>query len=243
MIPKTIHYCWFGGGRKPKLVLRCIESWRRYCSDYEIIEWSEANFDINQNRYAREAYENRKYAFVSDFVRLQVLREYGGIYMDTDVEVLGSLDEFLHHQAFSGFESDKMIPTGIMGCEKGFPLFGEFLDYYSNHPFVKEDGQCDMTTNTIIITDIMKKCGFIPNGAYQVVKGFALYPKDVFCPLEIGTGILNLTNESKTIHYYSASWYSKSMKLKHKLAKYVKKVIKQKTLYRWADKLGIKRNT
>lgn len=243
MIPKTIHYCWFGGNEKPKLALRCIESWRRYCPDYEIIEWNEENFDISKNRYAREAYENKKYAFITDFVRLKVLGQYGGIYMDTDVEVLGSLDEFLHHQAFSGFESDQIISTGIMGCERGFSLFETFLAYYYDASFIKENGQFDTTPNTVTLTSIIKKYGFIPDGSYQVVQGFALYPKDVFSPLEIGTGILNLTDKSKTIHYYSASWYSKSMKFKHKLARYIKKILKPDTLYWWTDKLSIKRNT
>ena len=106
MIPKIIHYCWFGGGDKPELAVKCIESWKKYLSDYEIKEWNEENFDITQNQYVREAYENRKFAFVTDYVRLYAIYTEGGVYMDTDVEVIGSYDLFLHHHAFSGFETD-----------------------------------------------------------------------------------------------------------------------------------------
>ena len=118
MIPKKIHYCWFGKGEKPKLVKDCIDSWKKNCHDYEIIEWNEDNFDININAYVKEAYECKKYAFVTDFVRLFVLKKYGGVYMDTDVEVIKSLDGFLKHHAFSSFENNDYIPTGIMASEK-----------------------------------------------------------------------------------------------------------------------------
>ena len=124
MIPKKIHYCWFGRGEKPELAKKCIKSWKIYCPNYEIIEWNEENFDINSNQYLKEAYENKKYAFVTDYVRLFVLYTQGGIYMDTDVEVIKPLDEYLHHEAVSGFENTTQIPTGLMACREGFPLFG-----------------------------------------------------------------------------------------------------------------------
>lgn len=243
MISKTIHYCWFGGNKKPKLSLKCIESWRRNCPGYEIIEWNEKNFDINKNRYVKDAYKNKKYAFVSDYVRLYALCHQGGIYMDTDVEVLGSLDEFLHHQAFSGFESKGIIPTGIMACEKGYGLFKEFMDHYEDRPFVKEDRTLDMTPNTVIMTNIIKKYGFVPDGSYQIINGFALYPEDVFCPLEMGTGILKLTERSKTIHYFSASWYSKNMKVKSKLSKLIRKTIGLNNTEKLIQLFHIKTNT
>ena len=132
MIPKVIHYCWFGRGKMPEMALKCIESWKKYLPEYKIKEWNEDNFDLDMYPYVREAYDNRKFAFVTDVVRLYALYNEGGIYMDTDVEVLKSLDPFLHHNAFSGFEDDKNIPTGIMASEKGGRWAKENLDYYSS---------------------------------------------------------------------------------------------------------------
>lgn len=243
MIPKIIHYCWFGQGKKPELALKCIESWKKYLADYELVEWNESNFNISQNQYVQQAYENKKYAFVTDYVRLYVMYHYGGIYMDTDVEVIGNLDEFLHHQAFSGFESKGIIPTGIMASEKEYSLFKEFMDYYEDKPFIKEDGSLDMKPNTVIMTDIISKYGFVPDGTYQIVKGFAIYPEDVFCPLEMGTGILKVTDRTKTIHYFSASWYSQNMKIKSKIAKYIRRIIGVRNAERIVNLFHIKTNT
>lgn len=207
MIPKTIHYCWFGGNPLPKLAKKCIKSWKKYCPDYEIIEWNEDNFDISSAPlYVRQAYEAKKWAFVTDYVRLYAMTTFGGIYMDTDVEVVASLDPFLSHQAFSGFESNGFIPTGLMACEKGFSLFLEFLQYYDTAKFIKDDGTLDMTTNVIIMTDICLRHGFIPNGQFQEVAGFALYPKDFFCPMEYSTGIVHRTKETVAIHWFNGSW-------------------------------------
>lgn len=208
MIPKVIHYCWFGKGKLPELAEKCIKSWKKYCPDYEIIEWNENNFDINTNTYVKEAYENRKFAFVSDYVRIYAMYNFGGIYMDTDVEVTKNLDEFLIHQAFSGFENDTQIPTGIMGCEKNFPLFKNLLDYYKNRHFINAEGKMDMTTNVITITKILLQEGFVPNGKFQIVNGFALYPREVFCPLDSVTWKLNRTEKTATIHWFNQSWVS-----------------------------------
>ena len=140
MIPKIIHYVWFGKNSYPELTKRCIESWKKYCPDYELKLWNEENFDLSDCQFAREAYEEGKYAFVADYVRLRVLYEYGGIYLDTDVEITKKLDEFLSRHAFLGFEDEKNISTGIMGCQKHNLLFGELVDYYNNRSFKKEDG-------------------------------------------------------------------------------------------------------
>lgn len=212
MIPKKIHYCWFGGKQLPDEAKRFIDSWKRYCPDYEIIEWNENNFDLNKCAYIKEAYEAKKWAFITDYVRLYVMVNYGGIYMDTDVEVIKSLDPFLKHQAFSGFEDKENIPTGIMACEKGFPLFAEFLNYYNDSHFVKEDGTYDITTNVKIITEMCHKYKFIPNNEYQVINGFALYPNDYFCPKSHETGIINMTENTVTIHHFAGSWLTKHRK-------------------------------
>ncbi|MBP3314124.1 MAG: glycosyl transferase [Oscillospiraceae bacterium] len=216
MIPKTIHYCWFGRGEKPELTQKCIESWKKFCPDYEIIEWNEDNFDINSNLYVKQAYEARKFAFVTDYVRLWAMYHHGGIYMDTDVEVRKSLDEYLHEEAFSGFESKERIPTGIMASEKDFPLFGDLLAYYKDRPFVKEDGSLDLTTNVITITNMLTPLGFAPNGEKQTVAGFTLYPQNVFCPLHKKVDDAVYMKDTATIHWFAGSWKSEASKKREK---------------------------
>ena len=182
MIPKIIHYCWFGGNELPELAIKCLNSWKKHCKGYKIIEWNENNFDISKAPlYVRQAYEAKKWAFVSDYVRLWALVNHGGVYMDTDVQVVKPLDKFLVCNAFSGFEDDIHISTGIMGCEKDFPLFVEFLDYYNDALFLNSDGSFNTVTNVIIMTKICSGIGLEQNNKFQVIDGFALYPKDYFC--------------------------------------------------------------
>ena len=219
MIPKTIHYCWFGRNPKPKLAEKCIKSWKKYCPDYEIIEWNEDNFDLSSAPlYVRQAYEAKKWAFVTDYVRLWAMVTYGGIYMDTDVEVIKPLDKFLIHRAFSGFENDTQIPTGIMACEKGFPLFQEFLRYYDDARFMDENGNTSTVTNVLIMTDICLKKGLQQNNTLQTVEGFTLYPRDVFCPFDYHTNRVKRTRRTAVIHWFAGSWVSEEQKKKHKRA-------------------------
>ena len=161
MIPKIIHYVWLGKGKKNARILKCIESWKKYMPDYEIIEWNETNLP-KINDFFYHAYENKKWAFASDVARLFILYNYGGIYMDTDVEVIKSLDKYLENKAFSGFESDNSVPTGIMASEKGLPIFRELIDYYTDRHFIDESGNLDLTTNVTTITNILKKHGLKP---------------------------------------------------------------------------------
>ena len=215
MIPKIIHYCWFGGKPLPPLALKCIDSWEKYLPSYEIKEWNESNFDIHCCRYVEEAYCAKKWAFVSDYVRLYVLHKNGGIYMDTDVEVLKSLDRFLVHPAFSGFENDTNIPTGIIGSEKNNPWVGELLSYYDNKGFINQDGSYDVTTNVTTITRMTKeKYAFIPNNTFQELgMDVVIYPKEFFCPKNYQTGKVMLTDNTYTIHHFNGSWVSKKQKL------------------------------
>ena len=207
MIPKIIHYCWFGRGTMPELAVKCIESWRKYLPEYELHLWNEDNFDINYNKFVKEAYHNKKYAFVTDVVRLYALYNYGGIYMDTDVEVLKPLDEFLKYPAFSGFEVEEAIPTGIMGAEKGSTWAKRELEYYDNISFIRSNGAFNTKPNVQIITEHAMAHGLIPNGKFQIVNDeIAIFPKDYFCPKSYVDGRINLTENSYTIHHFAGSW-------------------------------------
>ena len=208
MIPKKIHYCWFGGNPLPELAQKCIESWRKFCPEYEIIEWNESNFDIVRFTYAKEAYDAKKWAFVSDVARLYALVTCGGIYMDTDVELLKPIDELLKYEAISGFEPKEQISTGLIGCRKEFPLFTELLADYDNRHFVDAEGNYDLTTNVKTITDICLKNGLILNNQKQTIEGFTLFPADYFCPKDYLTGKLNITENTYAIHHFDGSWLS-----------------------------------
>lgn len=217
MIPKIIHYCWFGGKPLPPLAQKCIASWKKYCPDYELKLWNEESFDLNSNPYAREAYDAKKFAFVTDYVRLWALYQYGGIYMDTDVEVLKPLDRFLIHPAFSGFESPTGIPTGIMASEKDGVWAREELKYYDDHHFIRPDGAPDLTTNVEIITNSLVSRGFQLNNEYQDFKGIIhMYPTEYFCPKRPGDAFINVTENTYTIHHFDGSWMPPKQKFKKK---------------------------
>lgn len=222
MIPKKIHYCWFGGNPLPEEAKKYIESWKKYCPDYEIIEWNENSFDVNSVPYVKEAIEARKWAFITDYVRLWAIYNYGGIYMDTDVEVLKPLDEFLKHPAFSGFESSCDIPTGIMAGEKGNPWFKMQLDYYTDRHFKKADGSLDLTTNVVTITNITKQNYKIElNNTYQDIGDIVFYPSEWFCPKDFRTQKIHITNNTVTIHHFAGSWLNPFSKCIRSLIKKV----------------------
>ena len=217
MIPKIIHYCWFGRNPLPPLAIKCIASWKKHLPDYKIIEWNEDTFDLNMFLFAKQAYDNKKYAFVSDVCRLYAIKEFGGIYMDTDVEILKPIDGFLNLNAFSGFENDEMVPTGIMASVKNSQWATDMLKYYNNRPFVKEDNSLDTLANTFIITKLMQEKGLIINNNYQEIKDYIVfYPNDYFCPKSYKTGQIELTVNSYCIHHFASSWLSKKQKFLNK---------------------------
>jgi len=210
MIPKIIHYCWFGRGNMPPLALKCIESWKKFLPEYTLRLWDEDSFDTNSVPYVKEAYQSRKFAFVTDYVRLYAIYHEGGIYMDTDVEVVKTLDNLLTLPAFSGFESDKEIPTGIMASEKEGKWAYEMLQYYTmKRHFILPDGSLDLTSNVLIISKLMSDNGFKLENSYQVYENcMHIFPKDYFCP-KSRTGIITLTENTYCIHHFAASWHSK----------------------------------
>ena len=209
MIPRTIHYCWFGRNQKPKLAVRCMKSWKKYCRDFALIEWNEDNFDIEKAPlYVRQAYEAKKWAFVTDYVRLYALFYYGGIYMDTDVEVLKALEEFLHLKGFSGFEDESLVPTGIMASQKEHHLIKEWLAEYESKQFILQDGSRNTETNVVAITRSMEKHGLRLDNSLQTVEDFTFYPKDYFCPKSYYDGKIYKTGNTYTIHHFAGSWLS-----------------------------------
>lgn len=207
-IPKVIHYCWFGEQPHPPAVVRCMNSWRRLMPDYRIIEWNETNTDLTTNDYVREAYAARKYAFVSDYVRLKVLHDEGGLYMDTDVEVIKSLDAFLHHESFSGFEDEAHVPTAVMGARAGNGWIGVLLAEYADLHFVLPDGTYDARTNVSRITATTRESfGVAMNNSFQDIPGLlTIYPRDRFCPKSYATGVITTTRNTHAIHHFSGSW-------------------------------------
>lgn len=219
MIPKVIHYCWFGGNPIPKETLKYIETWKMFCPDYQIIQWNEKNFDINENQYCREAYNAKKWAFVSDYVRLRVLRDFGGIYMDADVEMCKNIDELLHYNAWSGFESDNSISTGTLASCKDGEWINYLLSYYDTKSFLDRNGNFDLTTNVVTITNMTKeKYGIRLDNSFQVFgDNNAIFPFDFFCAKNYVDGKIKKTNNTYTIHHFAGSWLTASRKIKTKI--------------------------
>lgn len=206
MIPKIIHYCWFGGKPKPTGVLKCIESWKICCPDYEIKEWNENNFNVNSLTYTSEAYNSGKWAFVSDVARLHALINQGGIYLDTDVELLRSFDHILDNNAFVGFEGSRFIATAVMGCVPGNTAMIDFLKLYDNERFVNSEKSLNLTTNVTRLTNLLTGKGLVLDGAEQQLQDIIVYPTDFFSPYDYIDGTLKKTANTIAIHWYSISW-------------------------------------
>lgn len=221
-IPRILHYCWFGRGPKPGKVLKCMQSWTKHLGDYRVIEWNEDNFDIQLNRYVKEAYDAGKFAFVSDVARLHALYRYGGVYLDTDVEVIRPLDRFLHHDAFSGYEDDVHLQSGTMGAVPGHDWIKELLDYYDGRPFRLPDGTCDTTTNTAVISRICRSRGLRQDGTYQeLASGVVFYPRTFFSPYDYINGGNYISEDSYTIHHFAQSWLPAHVRARSSLKRMV----------------------
>lgn len=216
MIPRKIHYCWFGRGEKPRLAQKCIASWKKYCPDYEIIEWNEDNFDVNRNAYTQMCYKEKKYAFLTDYLRLLIVEEHGGIYFDTDVEAVRSFDELLDNPAFFGFENDRFVNTGEgFGAEPHNPAVRQMLAEYD--PLL--DGRHGTIGCPRLNTDALLKLGLELNGEKQKLSGAVVFPEDYFNPRSSVTGELRKTENTHSIHWYSASWMPWHKRLRSAISK------------------------
>ena len=214
MIPKIIHYCWIGGNPLPESAKKCIKSWEKYCPDYEIIEWNESNYDFTSVPYMKEALEAKKWGFVPDYARLDIVYTHGGIYLDTDVEIVRSFDPLLALPGFAGFQDPEQVNFGHgFGAEAGNPVIKKLMDSYLDKRFFKEDGTPDLTPSPRLNTDTLAaKCGLIPDGTFQQLDGMTVYPTEYFCPKSFADGVTRKTKNTYSIHHFDASWFSDESK-------------------------------
>ena len=216
MIPKRIHYCWFGKKALPDKAKKCISSWKKFCPDYEIVEWNEDNFDTYQNPYTIYTYKNNKYAFLSDYARLQIVLQEGGLYFDVDVEVVKSLDELLSHEAFFGFETSDYVNTGIgFGAVAGNQIVENMLREYD----VLLDGEHGTIGCPMLNTSALVKRGLVQDGSKQIIDDAVIYPAQCFNPYDDPTGCLNMTDETYSIHWFAKSWMDKKTVMRSRLLK------------------------
>lgn len=213
VIPKIIHYCWFGRKPIPDQYKKWMASWHRYCPDYEIREWNESNYDITKNRYMYEAYKNEKWGFVPDYARLDIIYQHGGIYLDTDVELVQNLDDLLYQKGFAGFERETAVAFGLgFGAIKGLSIIKEMRDTYNSLHFVNSKGELNLIASPIYQTSFLLKKGLQLNGEYQKLGDLVIYPEKMFsgkCPY---TRRIRLTEYTKSIHHYDASWVDDNWK-------------------------------
>ena len=239
MIPKIIHYCWFGGKPLPEDALKCIESWRKFCPDYRIVEWNESNTDLESCDYVKEAYQAKKWAFVSDFVRFQVLFDNGGVYFDTDVELLKPIDSIIEKGPFMGIESypgayigndsSMVVAPGLgIAADAGNPFYGEVLDHYRSVHFIDGDGTMNMDTVGMHVTGLLIAHGLKPENTFQTVCGINIYPKEYFNPLNANSGRLEITGNTVSIHHYAGTWVSAKTKTRDRVFQFIYRVFGRK---------------
>lgn len=210
-IPKVIHYCWFGKQEIPEVYKQYIASWKKYCPDYEIVRWDERNYDYTKIPYTRQAYEAGKYAFVSDYARLDIVYNHGGIYLDIDVEITRNLDLLLGNDMFCGFEKGNVVNTGLgFGAKAGFAKLGEMRAQYHDLNFFREDGSLTLTACTKYQTDYLTERGLKRNGKLQIIDGIRVFPRTVLAPFDF-YGVDDFTSkETFSVHHYAATWFSKA---------------------------------
>lgn len=228
MIPKVIHYCWFGRNPLPKMAVKCIASWKKYLPEYEIKEWNEDSFDVNIIPYTKDAYADGKYAFVSDYARFWILYHYGGVYFDTDVEVIKPMDDIIERGPFMGLEIPgercKINPGLGLACESGNPIYGTILEGFAKLDYHLPDGSRNPYSMIPMVTDIMKSKGLNGMGNVQNVEGIFVYAPDFLNPLDDATGRLKKTENTRTIHWFMKSWITGEHKVKTWLKRLLRRV-------------------
>ena len=221
MIPKIIHYCWFGGNPLPESAKKCIDSWKKYCPNYEIREWNETNYDLSSNHYMEEAYSRKIWGFVPDYARLDIVYQHGGIYMDVDVEVVRSMDELLNNAFYMGIEksasgSISVNPGLGFGAEKHDPgIYKLMHEIYDNLSFINQDGTVNKTPSPIMNTEYLETLGFKREDREQTVEGIHIYQSECFCPKNFETAEIHCTDKTYSIHHFDASWYTSHEKKWH----------------------------
>ncbi|RSX50200.1 glycosyltransferase family 32 protein [Bifidobacterium callimiconis] len=230
MIPKVIHYCWFGGAPLPEKEQKCMESWKKFAPDYEIVRWDETNYDVHKNAYMGEAYDRKKWGFVPDYARFDIIYEHGGIYLDTDVELVKPLDELLSNKAYMGFESNEWVNGGIgFGAEKGNSLIKGLRDMYDALSFVREDGELNTTPSPAYITDYLVSHGLRRDNTMQMLEdSMVIYPTEYFAARDYNTNKVTITENTISIHQYSGTWQSP----RKKVARKVKRILGEKMFNR-----------
>lgn len=213
MIPKKIHYFWVGDAPLPEKNKLCIESWKRYCPDYEIIQWDESNYDITKCAYMEQAYQSKVWGFVPDYARMDIIYQEGGIYLDTDVQIIRPLDGLLGHRAFMGFENKRSVAPGLgFGAECKNTLIKEMRDIYRDIPFIRKDRTLNILPSPVYATQILQAHGLRTNGKRQTIQDMELYPPEYFSPLSYTDGRLKITQNTYSIHWYQASWHTPEQK-------------------------------
>ena len=222
MIPKKIHYCWFGGAEIPEKDRRCMDSWKKWCPDYKIIEWNEGNYDVNRCAYMAEAYQEKKWGFVSDFARFDIVFREGGFYLDTDVELIKSLDPLCDQTAYLGFEDARHVNSGIgFGAQAGCALIGGLRDMYFDLSFRREDGTLNLTPTPQYITEYLCGKGLLPDNTMQTVEGVRIYPSEYFSPKDYISGKVKCTDNTISIHHYNASWFNWRQKVIRRVSRLI----------------------
>ena len=252
MIPKVIHYCWFGRNPLPELAKKCIASWRKYLPDYEIKEWNEDNFDVNIIPYTAEAYKAKKYAFVSDYARFWILYKYGGLYFDTDVEVIKNMDDIIAKGPFMGCERKAKagatpaklgVAPGLgLGVNPGLGLYGEIIEHYNQLHYCLPNGKFTGETVVTIVSAFLANKGLKSTDEIQFVDGVYIYPQEYFCPLheENNRKGLLVTEKTYTIHWWAASWQPKSKEFLARLKRRLMDIFGDKSILWLIDVLRLR---
>lgn len=216
VIPKKIHYMWLGGKKIPSNIQKCIDSWRKFCPDYELVKWDESNYDVHKNIFVAQAYDNRLFGFVPDFARLDILYEYGGIYLDTDVELRRNLDELLYQEAFCSVEKWQVLNFGgCSGAIKGHSALVPFLRLWEKHNIIRYDGTVNNISSGFIDTTLAFSAGYKVNGQNQSIMGMNVYTYDYFHPYDYMSGKIDETDDTFSVHHFNGGWLSNETKSDH----------------------------